>query len=131
MRTRKMAPTKESSRGHKSFSPRAGEAGGVRLKLDRDGVPIAPFSSGKGSSLNAPIKSHGPHGEDAGAFSSVPFAAVLRIFCHGSELKTPFRGGSCLTVRADGCCPDSSRLGPFCFWVESGPEQKEIAHGEH
>jgi len=92
LRTRKMAPTKESRRGHKSFSPRAGEAGGVRLKLDRDGVPIAPFSSGKGSSLNAPIKSHSPHGEDAGAYSSIPFAAVLRIFCHGSELKTPFRG---------------------------------------
>jgi len=87
-----MAPTKESRRGHKSFSPRAGEAGGVRLKLDRDGVPIAPFSSGKGSSLNAPIKSHSPHGEDAGAYSSIPFAAVLRTFCHGSELKTPFRG---------------------------------------
>ena len=68
----KMAPDASPSRGHQSFSPWAGEARGVRLKLGRDGVPIAPFFPRKGSSLNAPVKSYSPHGEDAGALFKRP-----------------------------------------------------------
>jgi hypothetical protein len=49
-------------------------------------------------------------------YSIVPFAAVLRIFCHGSELKTPCRGGSCWIVRGPARWLLSGLLAARPFW---------------
>jgi hypothetical protein len=63
-------------------------------------VRIAPFSCAKEVVSTRRSKARAHTVKTPELYSSVPFAAVLRIFCHGSEFKTPFRGGSCGMVRA-------------------------------
>jgi hypothetical protein len=64
-----------------------------RLRLVPQALPRSPLKV-------VHIPANANSGQESFYASCARFAAVLRIFCHESEFKTPFRGGSCGMVRA-------------------------------